>query len=75
MTAAPEPRTTSFSLAELAAQVASFWKRVPAARADADGVAFRHDTAALRLPYAAPRARAFSRLSHRDHLLYVAFYI
>jgi len=62
MTAAPEPRTTTFSLAELAAQVASFWQRVPAARADADGVVFRHDMAALRLPYAAPRARAAEQI-------------
>lgn len=62
MADAPEPRTTGFSVADLAAQLAAFQRSFPGARADASGVVFAADAAALRLPLAAPRALADERV-------------
>jgi hypothetical protein len=64
MTAAPEPRTIRFPLAELAEQAEAFWQRFPAARAAADGRSFEADgsVARLWLPLVAPRAVAGERV-------------
>lgn len=58
MTAAPDPRTIRFPLADLAEQVEAFWQRFPDARAGGDGASFapRSQEAGLWLPLSAPRA-------------------
>ena len=64
MTAAPDPSTIRFVLADLDEQVEAFWQRFPDSRADdaGEGFASAGADARLQLPLAAPRARPGERV-------------